>query len=46
MVDNIMAICLQVFNDYTFKFQTRMVASNMNSHFAIMAEKPNGPRYF
>jgi hypothetical protein len=37
---------MQVFNDYAFKFQARMIASDVNSHFSIMAEKPNGPRYF
>jgi hypothetical protein len=46
VVDYFMTISLQMFNDYAFKFQARMVTSDVNSHFAIMAEKPNGPRYF
>jgi hypothetical protein len=40
-----MSIALQMFNDYAFKFQTSVVASDVNSHFVIMADKPNGPRY-
>jgi hypothetical protein len=35
-----------MFDDYAFEIQPRMITSDMNSHFAIMAEKPNGPRYF
>jgi hypothetical protein len=41
-----MTISLQMFDNYAFEFQARMITSDMNSHFAIMAEKPNGPRYF
>jgi hypothetical protein len=46
VVDNFMTISLQMFDDYALKFEARMITSDVNSHFAIMAEKPNGPRYF
>jgi hypothetical protein len=46
VVDNFVAISLQMFNDYAFEFQACMVTSDVNSHFPIMAENPNGPRYF